>query len=79
MKNKTINFLYWIYNHTNIEGVFVECFGEHLGKHFISKLDNGRAESVLNLVMNMSDDHKKTLIDWTYKNYNHNGRKKRGK
>ena len=73
MKNTTINFLYWLHNHTNIEQVLIECFGGHLGGHFYSKLDNGRADSVLRMVMNMSDDHKETLIEWVDKNYNYKG------
>jgi len=73
MKNTTINFLYWLHNHRNIEQVLIECFGEHLGGHFCSKLDNRLVDSVLRMVMNMSDDHKETLIEWVDKNYNYKG------
>ena len=73
MKNTTINFLYWLHNHRNIEQVLIECFGGHLGGHFYSKLDNGRAESVLSLVMNMSEDNQEKLIEWVDKNYNYKG------
>ena len=73
MKNTTINFLYWLHNHSNIEQVLIECFGGHLGGHFYSKIENGRAENMLRLVMNMSDDHKETLIEWVDKNYSYKG------
>lgn len=73
MKNTTVNFLYWLYNHRNIEEVILECFGSNLGKHFLSKLKDGRPSSVLSLVMDMSDDHKETLIAWVDKNYNYQG------
>jgi prenyltransferase beta subunit len=72
-KDTTVNFLYWLYNHRNIEGAILECFGGHLGKHFLSKLKDGEAASVLKFVMDMSDDHKETLIAWVDKNYNYKG------
>lgn len=75
MKNTTINFMYWLHNHKNIEQALLDCFGSHLGKHFYSKLEDGLVNSMIKLFMNMSEDNQEKLIEWADKNYSYKGGK----
>ena len=72
--NKTINFMYWLYNHVNLTAGLVETFGTSLGNHFAAKLKDGGVASVLGMMMEMSDDNKEAFLEWIDKNYNYKGK-----
>jgi prenyltransferase beta subunit len=53
-----------------------ECFGEHLGGHFSSKLASKMGDSIvckpehiIKLLMEMSDDNKEKYLEWIDNNY----------
>lgn len=76
--NPTINFLFFLHNHKGMGKALVDCFGESLGNHFLSKLNSFMAKSIccepkhiIKLMMEMSDDNKELFLEWVEKNYSY--------
>ncbi len=76
--NKTINFLYFLHNHSGIVNALTDCFDQRLGNHFASKLmyfmkDSNvcKAEHIIKLMMEMDDDNKEKFLEWIDKNYSY--------
>jgi len=68
-----INFIYFTYNHSDLSGMIKRAFGEHLGSHFLSKLQGGAPKDILNLIINMSEDNQEIFIQQIEKEYNYKG------
>lgn len=76
--NKTINFLYYLYNHNGIVNALTDCFGELLGNHFSSKLMSFmkdsrvcKPEHIISLIMEMDEDNKEKFLKWIENNYSY--------
>ena len=77
----TTNFMYFVHNHPRnwIQTVWAD--NPRMADHFASKLDSyrfdntvqryGNAENIFKLYMNMTDEHRGTLITWINNNYNY--------
>ena len=67
--NSTINFIYFLYNHRGLSTGLTQCFGEHLGNHFIGKLKSGSPADIITLIVEMTDDNKELFLNWIENNY----------
>lgn len=64
-----LNFIYFTYNHRDLDGMIKRAFGEHLGSHFVSKLRGGSPGDILNLVLEMTEDNQEIFIQQVEKEY----------
>lgn len=65
----TINFIYFLNNHTGLITILVNCFGERMGNHFFGKLKDETPTSIIKMMCEMTDDNKEKFLKWIDENY----------
>ena len=68
-EQSVLNFIYFTYNHRDLEGIIKRAFGGHLGSHFVNKLKGGSPKDILDLVMGMTEDNQEIFIQQIQKEY----------
>jgi len=80
---RTLNFLYYLYNHTGMTKAIQECFadlGENMVNHFLNKLDGMigddfvcRPQHILSWFFELSTSYQYQFLEWVNDNYDNRG------